>query len=273
MQPKSLKLVAFSLIGLSVILAIVGIRLGSSDNNKAVTLAPESPYKVLVSTRDIEPNSILTDEDVQTIPYPLSTGGTFQKAKDVVGKEIFVRLPKGEVLRQSHFEISSVLAEQVTPGHRAMAVSVDETVGAGGFLMPGDSVDVIFAAKGGSRKDSSHFSRRILSDIKVLAFGNVIQGSGPDGEPVSGKRSRTAVLEVPEPEISKLLLADTSGTLRLAAVGDRELAQLKLEAEPTARIEVKADMSDIVGKPKSTYVPPKVYVYHGDTVETVRTSR
>lgn len=273
MQPKTLKLIAFALIGLSVVLAIIGISLGSGSDNQAVALAPESPYKVLVSTRDIEPNTVLTAEDVQSIPYPLSTGGTYQTTDEVLGKEVFVKIPKGEVLRDTHFEISSVLAEQVTPGHRAMAVTVDETVGTGGFLTPGDNVDILFAMKGNAASGSTAISRRLLSDIKVLAFGNVLQGSTPEGEPASGKRSRTAVLEVPESEISKLLLAETAGTLRLAAVGDRELEQLKLEADPVERREIQSNMADLIGKPKSTYVPPRVYVYHGDSVETVRTSR
>ena len=107
----------------------------------------------------------------------------------------------------------------------------------------------------------------------MLAFGNVLQGSPPASDEASGKRSRTAVLEVPEAEISKLLLAETAGSLRLAAVGERELEQLELEATPTERAEVKADMADVIGKPKQVYKPrPKVYVYHGDSVETVRTS-
>ena len=273
MQTKTLKLVAFTLIGFSVVLAIIGIRLGSGRDDKAIALAPESPYKVLVSTRDLAPNTVLTAEDVQSIPYPLSTGGTYQTTDEVIGKEVFVNVPKGEVLREAHFEISSVLAEQVTPGHRAMAVTIDETVGTGGFLTPGDSVDIIFAMKGNAASGNTAISRRLLSDIKVLAFGNVLQGSAPESEPASGKRSRTAVLEVPEAEISKLLLAETAGTLRLAAVGGRELEQLTLEADPVERQEIQADMADLVGKPKSTYVPPRVYVYHGDSVETVRTSR
>ncbi len=273
MQPKTLKILAFGLIGFSVILAIIGLRLSSQPKVNSVALAPESPYKVVVSKRAIAPNTVLTADDVQSIPYPLSAGGTFSETSAVVGKEIYVALPQGEVLRQQHFEISSVLAEQVSPGFRALAVAVDETIGTGGYLMPGDKVDVLFATRANRESGNVSVSRRILTDIKVLAFGNVLQGSAPTGDEASGKRSRTAVLEVPEADISKLLLAETAGSLRLAAVGERELEQLKLEATPTERAEIRADMDDVIGKPKQVYKPrPKVYVYHGDSVETVRTS-
>lgn len=273
MQPKTLKILAFGLIGFSVILAIIGLRLSSQPKVNSVALAPESAYKVVVTKRAIDPNTVLTADDVQSIPYPLSAGGTFSETSAVVGKEIYVALPQGEVLRQQHFEVSSVLAEQVNPGFRALAVAVDETIGTGGYLMPGDKVDVLFATRANRESGNASISRRILTDIKVLAFGNVLQGSTPKGEEASGKRSRTAVLEVPEADISKLLLAETAGSLRLAAVGERELEQIKLEATPTERAEIKADMGDVIGKPKQVYKPrPKVYVYHGDSVETVRTS-
>lgn len=276
MQARTLKIMAFSLIGLSVLLAIVGIRLSQEPASSAVALAPESPYRVMVSSRDLAPNSVITAEDVQAIPYPLSTGGTFVKPEDVIGKEVYVPVPKGEVLRTSHFEMNSVLSEQVKPGYRAMAVSVDETIGTGGYLLPGDKVDVIFATRASRETSNQSVARRILADITVLAFGNVIQGNVIQGnsvkpEEASGKRSRTAVLEIPEAEISKLLLAETSGSLRLAAVGNRELDAMKLEAEPVKRDEIRASIGDLVGTAVNRKPPPRVYVYHGDSLETVRT--
>lgn len=276
MQARTLKILAFSLIGFSVLLAIVGIRLSQEPAPNAVALAPESPYRVIVSSRDLAPNTIITAEDVQSIPYPLSTGGTYIKAEEVIGKEVYVPVPQGEVLRTTHFEMNSMLSEQVKPGFRAMAVSVDETIGTGGYLLPGDKVDVIFATRANRETANQSLARRILSDITVLAFGNVIQGNVIQGnsvkpEDASGKRSRTAVLEIPEADISKLLLAETSGTLRLAAVGDRELDAMKLESEPEKRQEVRASIGDLVGTAVNRRPPPRVYVYHGDSVETVRT--
>ena len=276
MQARTLKILAFSLIGLSVLLAVVGIRLSQETAPNAVALAPESPYRVIVSNRDLAPNTVITAEDVQSIPYPLSTGGTYTKVEDIVGKEVYVAVPKGEVLRTTHFEMSSVLSEQVKPGFRAMAVSVDETIGTGGYLVPGDKVDVIFATRANRETANQSVARRILTDITVLAFGNVIQGNVIQGnsvkpEDASGKRSRTAVLEIPEADISKLLLAETSGTLRLAAVGDRELDAIKLETDPEKRQEVRASIGDLVGTAVNRRPPPRVYVYHGDSVETVRT--
>lgn len=278
MQARTLKILAFSLIGLSVILAIVGIRLSQQPAEKAATLAPESPYKVLVTSRDLPPKTVIRAEDVQLIPYPMSTGGTYNAVDQVVGKEVHIAVPKGEVVRSSHFEMDSVLAEQVSPGFRAMAVAVDETIGTGGYLLPGDKVDVIFATRASRETDNQSIARRILTDVKVLAFGNVIQGKVIEGnsakaDEASGKRSRTAVLEVAEADISKLLLAETAGSLRLAAVGDRELGDLALATEAEKRAEVRARMNDLLGQPAvKRKPPPKVYVYHGDSVETVRTS-
>lgn len=276
MQARTLKILAFSLIGLSVLLAIVGIRLSQEPAGNAVALAPESPYRVMVTSRDLVPNTVITAEDVQSIPYPLSTGGTYTQADDLIGKEVYVAVPKGEVLRTHHFEMSSILSEQVKPGFRAMAVSVDETIGTGGYLLPGDKVDIIFATRANRETGNQSVARRILSDVTVLAFGNVIQGNVIQGnsvkpEDASGKRSRTAVLEVPEADISKLLLAETSGSLRLAAVGERELNAIKLETDPKSRQEVRARIGDLVGTAANRRPPPRVYVYHGDSVETVRT--
>ncbi|MFT5574575.1 MAG: pilus assembly protein CpaB [Bermanella sp.] len=276
MQAQTLKILAFSLIGLSVLLAFVGIKLSQEPAANAVALAPQSPYSVIVASRDIEPNTTITTDDVQLIPYPLSTGGTYTKIEELLGKEVFLPVPKGEVLRTTHFEMSSVLSEQVRPGFRAMAVSVDETIGTGGYLLPGDKVDVIFATRANRETNNRSVARRILTDITVLAFGNVIQGNAIQGksekpEEPSGKRSRTAVLEILEGDISELLLAETSGTLRLAAVGNSETDAKKLEIEPEKRQEVRASIADLVGTAVKRRPPPRVYVYHGDSVETVRT--
>ena len=53
--------------------------------------------------------------------------------------------------------------------------------------------------------------------------------------------------------------------------GSFELDALKLESDPEKRQEVRASIGDLVGTAVKRSPPPRVYVYHGDSVETVRT--
>ena len=117
----------------------------------------------------------------------------------------------------------------IRPDERALAVSVDEVIGAAGQLSPGDYVDVLLFL----RQDTSNAEQSaqiVIPAMRLLSVGDQL-GLANDGKPAvpppvtpeeraqAAQRraaARTVVLAVPEPLLSRLMLASQAGTLRLA---------------------------------------------------------
>ncbi|MNC31454.1 hypothetical protein D3C75_797760 [compost metagenome] len=104
----------------------------------------------------------------------------------------------------------STLASLIAPDKRAISVRVDDVVGVGGFLLPGNRVDVL-ATKTTNAGSNSATSRTILENLRVLA---VDQTAGTDKtQPVV---VRAVTLEMSVAEAEALVTAQTEGKLQLA---------------------------------------------------------
>lgn len=108
---------------------------------------------------------------------------------------------------------SGYLAVLLAPGQRAASIPVTVDTGAGGFILPGDRVDVILTRRLETGKPNALFlSRSILRNMKVLAIDQTTQ-TDKDAAAVIGA---TATLEVNSDEAETLAAAKAAGTLSLA---------------------------------------------------------
>ena len=101
---------------------------------------------------------------------------------------------------------------------RAMAIRVTVETAAGGFILPGDRVDVVLTREttlgniGASEGDRSKFtSATVMQNIKVLAIDQSTR-AGDDEQTVIGA---TATLEVGPRDAEALALAKSEGELSL----------------------------------------------------------
>jgi pilus assembly protein CpaB len=108
---------------------------------------------------------------------------------------------------------SGYLAVLLGPGKRAASIPVTVDTGAGGFVLPGDRVDVILTRKLETGKPNALFvSKTILRNMKVLAIDQTTQ-TDKDAAAVIGA---TATLEVASDEAETLAAAKAAGNLSLA---------------------------------------------------------
>lgn len=113
---------------------------------------------------------------------------------------------------------SGYLAAYLEPGMRAMAIAVTVESAAGGFILPGDRVDVVLTAEtsrngaveGATR--SKFASGVVLQNIKVLAIDQATR-VGDDAQAVVGA---TATLEVRPQDAVLLAQAKSEGELSLS---------------------------------------------------------
>jgi pilus assembly protein CpaB len=155
---------------------------------------------------------------VTRVANNLATGGA--KA-DYVGSVVREPILAGEpivsrkIVRAGD---SGYMAAYLEPGMRAMAIRVTVETAAGGFILPGDRVDVLLTREtnlgnaGAQEGDRSKFaSSTVMQNIKVLAIDQSTR-AGDDEQAVVGA---TATLEVGPRDAEALALAKSEGELSL----------------------------------------------------------
>ncbi len=65
-----------------------------------------------------------------------------------------------------------VMAGLLAPDRLAVTVKTDEVSGVGGFISPGDRIDVL-VEMANSGEGNEHFSKLILQNLKVLSKGQI----------------------------------------------------------------------------------------------------
>jgi pilus assembly protein CpaB len=115
----------------------------------------------------------------------------------------------------------ATLSNMMTPGMRAVTIRTDEIAGVGGFVMPGDRVDVVLTRDAGEIQEvaknaqgaagSTVTSEIVVSDAKVLTVGQ-----GADQRQTTPQIANSVTIEVTTEGAQKVALARTVGTLSLS---------------------------------------------------------
>ena len=112
---------------------------------------------------------------------------------------------------------SGYLAAYLEPGMRAMAIRVSVETAAGGFILPGDRVDVLLTRQttlsniAGATQESKFASSTVMRNVKVLAIDQTTRAA-EDEQAVVGA---TATLELGPQDAEALALAKSEGDLSL----------------------------------------------------------
>lgn len=187
---------------------------------------------VLIAVRDIKAFQSVTSDDFVVDHLSRMVPGTFSHADQVLGRFPQTDVPAGSLLDASQFQPGGTVSRLLRPGERAIAIPVDEVVGGGGFVQPGDSVDVLMFVPGENRSSSS--AQVVMRALRVVSFGDSLVApaalnSVPAADAQAGTAStaqtegptmprpaRTAILAVKEADMTRLMLASSVGVLRLA---------------------------------------------------------
>ena len=138
---------------------------------------------------------------------------------------------------------SGYMAAYLEPGMRAMAIRVNVETAAGGFILPGDRVDLVLTREtnlgnmGATDESRSKFSSStVLQNIKVLAIDQSTR-AGDDEQAVVGA---TATLELGPRDAEALALAKSEGELSLV------LRSYADTAGPSGRVQTASTQSSAV---------------------------
>ena len=133
------------------------------------------------------------------------------------------------------------MAALLNPGMRAVAIRINVETAAGGFIQPGDRVDLVLTKKapGGGFGQANYTSRTIFENVGVLAIGKVYNNTSEGTAYVSGS---TAVLELSQNDAEKLTEAQSTGNISLVLRG---IDQRKAGFVPSASTSNNQSSGDI----------------------------
>lgn len=199
-----------------------------------VAVEDQTRQAVVVLVHDVPPFVALSAADLALEKLRTAPAGSLTSIDQAVGRTPWRQLSAGTWLSDESFTSGGALARMIHANERALAVAVDEVIGAAGQLSPGDYVDVLLFL----RQDAINLQQSAqiaVPAIRVLAVGEQL-GLTNDGKPATPALSveeklkqdqrrvaaRTVVLAVPEELLSRMMLATQVGTLRLAVRSSEE---------------------------------------------------
>jgi pilus assembly protein CpaB len=196
----------------------------STPQAAAAPVVPQGP-KVLVAKRALPLGTIITADAVayKLWPKELVQDAYFVDGEADMSKLLgtVVRNPitAGEPITQGALVAPGdrgFLAAALGPGLRAITVPVSEKTSVGGFVFPGDHVDLMLTQSVSGEGQTLNATETILQNLRVLATDQQTETTTGDDGKTQVKAYRTVTLEATPKIAEKIAVAQTIGTLSLS---------------------------------------------------------
>ncbi|MHB8682806.1 MAG: Flp pilus assembly protein CpaB [Dehalococcoidia bacterium] len=226
--------VAVLLAVLSAVLVYAKI---SATSGTTPTAATTGNQTVVVAKVAIQPRTVVTADQLmlKSISAGAVIGGSFGNIADAVGRTAKYPIQANEqvtasnVIDTSKPVSGSALSLVVPAGKRAMSIQASQVSNAGGLILPGDFVDIIWTCCSGK----AIIAKTLLHNVQVAAVAQTVIDSGPvtsaSKTPAAGGSStapvasgaakpdptaQTVTLLLSPQEAEQVFLAEQNGTLR-----------------------------------------------------------
>lgn len=222
-------LVAAIVLGL---FAVFLARTFLSKSEQSVAQSGAVPtVQVVIAAAPIEFGEPISVEKLKLAPWPSNAlpSGTYSRITDLTDGDrprVALRaLEPNELLTAKavsgeggRLSTSPLLGESM----RAVSIPVSEIVGAGGFLVPGDRVDVFVTRTG--EQDELPYADLLVQGARVLA-----SGQNADAAQAKPFVVKSITIEVSPLQAQKIALAQQIGTLSVALRGLTDESRVRLE--------------------------------------------
>jgi pilus assembly protein CpaB len=245
MSSTALKIMALVALLLAVGLGLVAYRMSQDITQPSAAAQPDgaaAPVQTMavVAIKPLTAYVAVPADAVTLVPVAVLPTEYFTRTEEVVGKAPLSDVEIGATLGPRYFRDANTLVRSIPLGFQAMSLEINDVIAVGGFVRPGDLVDVLLYIRSTGREVEDSQARILLREARVLAYEDRVLN---DAEPSDGaqdnktqqqqraRRIRTAVLAVPEAETTRVMLGASLGELRLS-----------LRGTPPAEDQTVADM-------------------------------
>lgn len=294
---KNILIVMAGAIAIAVVVAmLVNVTMGGKKK-QAVEVKKEARVEILVAAKNLKIGNELKEGDTRWQSWPKS--GVFpgavkradkQKPQEAIEGRLARDISQGEPIVQTALigqSAPNFVAASLAPGMRAMAIEVSAETMVGGFIGPGDFVDIILTYKENISPDEEnpkvlnyielnlekYATETILQNVKILA---VDQSTTRPEKDKKAKVAKTVSVAVGPKDAERLSLASQLGDLNLVlrGVGDDKQVEKTWPTVSDARLttmddEIYSGYSKI--KEEEGINRDVVKIYRGDQLSVVPT--
>ncbi|MGQ5700616.1 Flp pilus assembly protein CpaB [Sandaracinobacteroides sp. A072] len=204
------------------------------DKNSGQNAAPKT--YVVVASKPLKFGDKVALENVKAIAWPgaLPSGG-YGSVKDAIGdgsRSVLRDIAANEpILATALTGDASRLASSklLGPNMRAVSLPLSETAGAGGFIAPGDRVDVILTR---TLDQDNVFATVVVQGVRVLGVGQI--NDTANSQPVVVK---SATIEVTPEDAQRIAMAQNVGVITLALRGTGDESQTPLPTLSVSQLQ------------------------------------
>lgn len=241
------------MVGFAVVFGLLAVFVAQNWlSSQAAMQAHNDPVQKAVATKTIvvaaQPlrfGSELQPAMLKEAEWPAATlpEGAFARIGDLLGEGRRIILSPVEInepvlaLKVTGPGERATLSALVRPGMKAVTIRVNDVEGVGGFVLPGDHVDVVLTRQ---LEKGSATAEVVLQNARVLAVDQ-----SADQRAAKAAVAKSVTLEVDTVEAQKVWLASSVGSLSLLLRKAGETEERK-----TRKISLKDLGSDLLGDDK-----------------------
>ena len=222
------------MIGFAVVFGLLAVFIAQVWlNNQASLRAKVEPAKaiasqtVVVAKQPLRFGTELTATMLQEVPWPSDAlpNGAFAKIHDIMAggrRVVLAAIEANEPvlsLKITGPGQRATLSALVKPGMKAVTIRVNDVEGVGGFVLPGDHVDVVLTRQ---IDKGSATTQVVLQNTRVLAVDQIA-----DERAQKAAVAKSVTLEVDTVDAQKLWLSSSVGSLSLLLRKAGETAEVR----------------------------------------------
>ncbi len=192
----------------------------------AVEVQQAPTKEVLVARREIPVGRFVTVEDLYWQAWPEDSDTSYfidrennpEALEEQVGAVAVARLVSGEPIVGEKLVQpgeQGFMAAMLSPGMRAVSVSINERNAGGGFIMPQDRVDVMVIREpiGTTAMIGDQAAETLLQNVRVLAIDGIY--APPEEGQAAVLIGSRVTLELSDADAKLLLAAESAGALKI----------------------------------------------------------
>ncbi len=243
MDVKKIALLVGALI-VAAVTAVMAKNMFSGAGSTTASASAPAPVPmgpaIMVATKSLPVGTIIDATAIKFQPWPKDLvqlhyfiqGNPDADVSKLIGTVVRNPITAGQPVTQGALVKPGdrgFLAAALGPGMRAITVPVSATSGVGGFIFPGDRVDLVLTqdVAGGGDGPPLKVTETIVRNMRVLATDQRTVSEGVDGKQ-EVKTFSTVTLEATPKLTEKITVAQTIGSLSLSL---RSIADNTIELE------------------------------------------
>lgn len=189
---------------------------------RRLTAEYASPVSVVVAQKDLSEGTTLTASHlaVSTVPEKFVQPYATTAPEDLIGFVTVAPVAEGEQVlrnklrRSTEAPLGATLSGLTPEGKRAVTIGVDLLTGVGGYVRPGDLVDILWTIQLPKEQGGEPVTVTLFQGVNVLAVADQMVGkTSTDRE---GNTEYTVTLALNPQEASLLLFAREQGRVQLS---------------------------------------------------------